>query len=248
MDGIIILNKPVGISSAQALYRVRAWTGVRHSGHAGTLDPQADGVLLLCLGKATGCVEALMDQPKVYRAAARLDATSSSYDSGRPLLELAGLSPPSPSRLHDALRSFEGTIQQAPPAVSAVKVGGVRAYKLERQGKVVALAPRAVRVYWIALEQYEWPRLVVTVACGRGTYVRALVRDVGEALGVGGCLTALTRLAIGPFRIEDAWDLEAIQRLAGDGSQRAALCVPLERARELLASADVPARPHSESS
>lgn len=240
MDGIINLNKPLGVTSAKALEQVREITGQRKSGHAGTLDPLASGVLVLCLGRATKLVEALMDQPKVYRTTIALDVTSTSFDHEHPLVPVAVAEPPAAERVAEVLRSFEGAIQQVPPATSAVKIRGRPAYKFSRAGRTVSLAPRPVQIYWIHVRRYAWPELEIEVACGRGTYVRALVRDVGERLGTGGCLSGLTRRAVGPFRIEDAWTPERLA--AGDA---AAALVPLARARELLRGGPVviPPRP-----
>ncbi len=240
-DGILNFNKPVGITSAKALYRVRKITRVRKSGHAGTLDPGADGVLVLCLGKATKLTEALMDQPKVYRARARLDVTSESFDSDRPLVEVPVATIPDPDDVRAACARFEGTIEQVPPAISAIKVGGRPAYKRQRAGEEVVLRSRPVRIYWIAVRRYEWPRLDFEMACGRGTYVRALIRDLGAALGTGGCLTALTRTRVGPFGLDEAVTFETLES-AGDWRR---YLVPLEDARALLARRPipVPARP-----
>jgi tRNA pseudouridine55 synthase len=231
MDGLINLYKPTGLSSAQSLYRVRKITGVRKSGHAGTLDPLASGVLILCLGKATKLVEALMDQPKVYRARARLDVTSESFDSDRPMVtvETAGL--PTAEGVQAAVDRFQGEIEQVPPIVSALKVGGRPAYKLARAGQDVNLQPRAVRVYWTHVHSYKWPELDFEVCCGRGTYIRALIRDIGTVLETGGCLTELNRTRVGPFAADDAWVLEALSVARGPEEY----LVPLEAARERLA-------------
>ena len=241
MDGIIDFNKPTGITSAKALYRVRKITGVRKSGHAGTLDPGADGVLVLCLGKATKLVETLMDQPKVYRAAARLDVTSESFDSDRPLVEVPVATPPDEAAIREACRRFEGVIEQVPPVISAVKVGGRPAYKRNRAGETVELRSRRVQVHWLQVTGYDWPVLEFELACGRGTYVRALIRDLGAALQTGGCLTGLARTAVGPFRLEDGWTFEALEHAAGAGEY----LTPLDRARELLSAGPVriPPRP-----
>jgi len=239
MDGIINLYKPTGITSAKALYRVRKITRVRKSGHAGTLDPAADGVLVLCLGKATKLVEALMDQPKVYRAAARLDVTSDSFDSDRPVIPVSVTTRPDEEQLREACRGFEGTISQLPPAVSALKVGGRPAYKLERAGKAPPLKPRPVQIYWIHVHRYEWPVMEFELACGRGTYVRALIRDLGQRLGSGGCLTSLTRQAVGPFHLHDAWSFERLEQ-AADPTE---YLIPREHARALLGVRPIPLPP-----
>lgn len=240
MDGLIVLNKPAGITSAKALYRVRRLTGQKKSGHAGTLDPAATGVLLLCLGKATRLVELIMDQPKVYQATARLDVTSESFDSDRPLQAVEVSTQPTGIELENALQVFAGQIQQVPPRISAIKVGGVPSYKLQRTGASVELAARTVHVYSISLRHFAWPTIGFEMCCGRGTYVRSIIRDVGVALGTGGCLTGLQRLRIGPFGIEDSWTLDALR----DASP-ADYIIPLERAKEFLNQPiTVPSNPH----
>lgn len=212
--GIINFHKPVGITSAKAVYRIRAITGQRKSGHAGTLDPGASGVLVVCLGRATKLVESVMDMPKVYRATARLDVVSESHDSDRPLTPIKITQSPSREELATAMRCFEGEIQQVPPRISAVKIGGQPAYKRNRTDAPIELAPRPVRIYWLHVHSWEFPFLDFEMCCGRGTYVRSLIRDLGEKLGTGGCLTSLVRTRVGPFALEDAWTLEALERAA----------------------------------
>ena len=211
MDGLINFHKPTGITSAKALYKVRAITKQKKSGHAGTLDPAASGVLILCMGKATKLVESIMDHPKVYRTTARLDVTSESFDSDRPLMPVPVTSPPGESAVREALAGFEGTIQQVPPGISAIKVGGVPAYKRAGADAQVALAPRPVTIYWLHLHRYDFPVIDFEMCCGRGTYVRSLIRDLGTRLGTGGVLTSLVRTQIGPFKLESAWTLDALK-------------------------------------
>ena len=234
-----MLNKPVGITSAKALYRVREITRVRKSGHTGTLDPAADGVLVLCLGRATKLVESVMDQPKVYHATARLDVTSNSFDSEGDLTPVDVAAPPPTERVGAALASFEGRISQLPPAVSAIKIGGRPAYELARKGEVVKLKPRPVQVYWLHLRGYAWPTLEFSMCCGRGTYVRALIRDLGEALGTGGCLTGLTRAAVGPFTLERSVTFAGLEEM----SDPLGVILPLSQVRELLAVRPIPIPP-----
>jgi len=230
VDGIINLNKPLGITSAKAVYRVRAITRQRHSGHAGTLDPGATGVLVVCLGKATKLVERVMDQPKVYRATARLDATSESFDADRPMTAVDVSAAPTMEEVRSACASFEGMIEQVPPRISAVKVDGVRAYKRAFRGEAMEMAPRSVRIHRINVEHYAWPEIRFDVSCGRGMYVRALIRDLGERLGVGGCLTSLVRRSVGPFEERDAWSISALSAAGGPDEY----LIPIDRARQLL--------------
>ena len=243
MDGIIILNKPTGITSAKALYRVRSITGERKSGHAGTLDPAASGVLVLCLGKATKLVESIMDQPKVYRATARLDVTSESFDSDRRLTEVEVSTIPTIDAVRSMCKGFEGVIEQIPPQISAVKVGGVPAYKRKPGEGPMILAPRSVTFYWLHVQVFDWPMLDFEMCCGRGTYVRSIIRDLGQRLGTGGCLTSLTRSRVGPFTVENAWSLESLSAAAGPSEY----LLDLESARTVLAPgcAVIPPRPQS---
>ncbi len=210
MDGILVLHKPTAITSAKALYRVRKLTGIRKSGHAGTLDPLATGVLLICCGRATRLVERLMDLPKVYRATARLDLESDSHDADGPVRRVSVSHKPTPDKVRQTLERFEGVLEQVPPAISAIKVRGRPAYKHARRGRTLLLPARQVRVYRLALDHYAWPEVRFEMDCGRGTYVRSLVRDLGTALGTGGCLTALERRAIGPFTHARAHPLDAL--------------------------------------
>ncbi len=240
-EGIINFDKPIGITSAKALYKIRVITRQRKSGHAGTLDPGASGVLVICLGRATKLVEAIMDQPKVYRATARLDVTSETFDGDRPMTRIKVLNVPSNQTICDVLMSFEGAIEQVPPAVSAIKVGGVAAYKRAARGEPVTLQPRPVTIHWVFVHGYNWPELDFEVCCARGTYIRSLVRDLGMKLGTGGCLTSLVREQVGPFIRTDAWTLERLGKAGEPGEY----VVPLDHARGLLSEADVeiPKRP-----
>lgn len=214
LDGLINLYKPPGISSAKALYQVRKITSQRKSGHAGTLDPAAEGVLLLCLGKGTKYVERLMGLAKGYRATARLDVTSESYDSDRPLEPVASEQIPTAEQVTAAAAQFVGTIEQVPPVISALKVGGQPAYKLARKGAAPELKARPVRIDGLRVLRYEWPELAFEMDCGRGTYVRSLIRDWGAALGVGGCLTSLVRTYVGPFQANEGWKPERLEAVA----------------------------------
>jgi tRNA pseudouridine55 synthase len=241
MDGILNLYKPLGITSNQALTEVRRITGQRRSGHAGSLDPLAEGVLLICLGGATKLVEALMDQPKVYRTIAALDVTSPSFDLELETTHVPVADPPAPEHVREVLRGLEGVSEQVPPATSAVKLRGRPAYELARAGHTPVLTPRRIQIYWIHVHRYDWPLLDIEVACGRGTYIRALIRDIGARLGTGGCLTALQRHAVGPFWSAASWTLEQMQ----SGVDPATRVLPLVDARRLLTqqSIVVPPRP-----
>ena len=208
MDGVINLYKPTGVSSAKYAYRLRPIVGTRKVGHAGTLDPFADGVLVVCVGRATKLVERLMSLPKLYRTTLRLGVTNATLDPEQPFEPVPVEIPPGRERMVEVLDQFVGLIDQVPPPFSAVKVGGRPAYRMAARGQQVRLNPRQVRIYQIELLGYEYPNLDLEVRCGRGTYIRALARDIGASLRTGACCQTLTRLAIGPFLIEQSVHLD----------------------------------------
>jgi tRNA pseudouridine55 synthase len=209
MHGLLILNKPVGMTSRAAVDVVQGWfPGVR-VGHAGTLDPAASGTLVLGLGDATRLLEYVQRMPKTYRAAVRLGAVSDTDDAEGRVQIRDGASPPSRQALQACLAQFQGEIEQVPPAHSAAHVEGQRAYRLARRGKEVSLAPRRVWIHRIELVHYVYPRVELVVQCGKGAYIRSLARDVGNCLGCGGMLEALERSRIGPFLLQDALMLNA---------------------------------------
>jgi tRNA pseudouridine55 synthase len=212
LTGVLNLDKPAGVSSARVVSQVKRLLprGVK-IGHAGTLDPFATGVLLLLVGKATKLCERLMDEPKQYEATLKLGGTTPTDDPESDESPTAGAAKVSREALQDAVRSLIGEIVQRPPAFSALKVGGRRAYDLARGGQVVELQPRTVKVYAIEMLEYAWPLVRLKVDCGRGTYIRAIARDLGEKLGVGGFLTQLRRTRVGPFYASDAVSVEQLQ-------------------------------------
>ncbi len=216
MDGILNLNKPRGPTSHDVVERVRALTGVRRVGHAGTLDPLATGVLLVCLGQATRVAEYLMAGQKVYRARVRLGVTTDTYDAeGRVVAE----APVTVSReqVEETLARFRGPILQTPPMYSALKRAGVPLHRLARRGVEAQREPRPVEVLQLELSAWQPPECTLEVTCSPGTYVRVLVHDLGQALGCGAHLTALTRLASGEFRLEEAITLDAFAQAVAEG-------------------------------
>ncbi len=209
MDGILNLNKPRGLTSHDVVARVRSITRQREVGHAGTLDPMATGVLLLCLGRATRLAEYLMDSPKLYRARIRLGVTTDTDDAeGAVIAEKPVVV--DRAAVEAVLERFRGPILQVPPMYSALKRDGQPLYRLARQGQRVEREPRPVEIYRLDLTLWEPPELTLEVLCSPGTYIRALARDLGEALGCGAHLTGLVRLASGDFRLEDAAELDAL--------------------------------------
>ncbi len=210
-DGFLNLNKPSGISSRAAVDMVVRLVGRKtRVGHAGTLDPLASGVLVVGLGAATRLIEYVQRQSKTYRTVIRLGARSDTLDADGTIVETPDATVPGESQIHEALADQVGTISQLPPQYSALKVAGRRAYDLARRGEEVELAPRDVVIERIELLSYGWPRLELEIACGGGTYIRSIARDVGEALGCGGLVEVLVRTGIGPFRITEAMDPGAL--------------------------------------
>jgi tRNA pseudouridine55 synthase len=221
MDGIIVLDKPAGMTSARAVDAAkRLLPRGTKIGHAGTLDPFATGVLLLLVGRATKLCERLMDQPKTYETTVKLGATTKTDDpesSEEPFAPAAAIAPVAREMIEAALPRFVGEILQRPPVFSALKISGKRAADRVRAGQHVELEPRPVRVYSIELLDYGWPLLRLRIDCGRGTYIRSIARDLGEALGVGGYLTELRRTRIGAYNVGQA---VTIDTLRADGIDR----------------------------
>lgn len=203
LSGILIVNKPAGLTSRDAVNRVERVLGRAKCGHAGTLDPLATGVLVVCVGQATRLIQYVQQMPKHYRAVFLLGRRSATDDVEGELELLEGAPVPTREEVEAALPNFVGDIQQRPPAHSAIMVGGKRAYHLARRGEEFELAARPVSIYRLEVLRYEYPELEMTIECGSGTYVRALGRDLAEALGTAGVMAALERTAIGPFRLEN---------------------------------------------
>ena len=210
--GLLNLDKPAAITSRDVVNRLQRLTGRLKIGHAGTLDPLARGVLVVCVGPATRLVEYVQRMPKRYRGTFLLGKTSDTEDVDGLVREVPDAPQPSRQQVEAALPSFVGRIEQVPPAFSAVKLQGRRAYQLARAGHTLVLAPRQVEVYALTLLDYSYPELTLEIACGSGTYVRALGRDLAAALGTGAVMAALTRTAIGHFRLEDAVDVGSLSR------------------------------------
>ena len=204
MFGFLVVDKSEGITSRRAVDMVKKLVRPAKIGHAGTLDPIATGVLVLCIGPATRLAQYVQQMPKTYVGDFKLGVTSVSDDIESELQ--AVLSAPTISReqLNGVLGQFIGNISQTPPAFSAVKVDGKRAYKLSRAGQTVALKPKTVTVDKIDVLEFEYPDLKLRIQCGSGTYIRSIGRDVGIALGSGAVMTALNRSAIGSFDLATA--------------------------------------------
>lgn len=202
--GILNLHKPTGMTSREVVDRVVRAAKTGRVGHAGTLDPLATGVVLVCVGWATRLVPCLHELRKLYRAEFLLGRTSDTDDITGQVEMLAGGTLPDVAAVRDALPQYLGRIRQVPPQHSAVHSQGRRAYQWARQGVAVELVPREVEVFRFDLLLYDFPRLVVEIECGSGTYIRALGRDLGRDLGCGAVMSRLERLAIGAFNVESA--------------------------------------------
>lgn len=212
VEGILNLDKPAGITSATAVNRVkRLLPRGTKIGHAGSLDPFATGVLLLLIGRATKACERLMDAPKQYEATVKLGATTPTDDPESAEMPVPGVCPAPRDAVEQAAAELVGPILQRPPAFSALKIAGRRAYDLARSGQLLQLEPRMVQIYGIEIFDYCWPHLRLRIDCGRGTYIRAIARDLGEKLGVGGYLTLLRRTRIGTYSAADAVSLDRLQ-------------------------------------
>jgi len=209
-DGVLLIDKPAGLTSHAVVDRVRRATRVKRIGHGGTLDPFATGLLTLLLGRATRLLPFLVSDPKVYRATVRFGTATDTDDLTGDVIREAPL--PEPARVDDAIRSLTGRIRQRPPAFSAKLKDGVRAYAAARRGKPLKLEPVEVVVHSWRVTRASAAELEVDVTCGGGTYVRALARDLGEAAGSAAHLTALRRLRDGAFDVDDAQPLDAIER------------------------------------
>lgn len=215
---IVCINKPYRMSSFGALARVRYLISQRlgvkrvKTGHAGTLDPLATGVLILCTGRATKRIDELQAHTKEYTATLQLGATTASYDMEHPVDATYPTEHITRELMETTLPKFVGEIQQVPPAYSACKVNGDRAYKLMRKGRDVELKPKTLRIDEIELLWFdpEKMQMSIRVVCGKGTYIRALARDIGEALNSGAYLTALCRTRVGDIRIEDCIKLDDV--------------------------------------
>ena len=206
MCGLVNLDKPPGMTSRQAVDIVKRLVYPAKTGHAGTLDPLATGVLAICVGSATRLISYVQRQPKRYRATFLLGRASPTEDVEGEVTELDHPPVPTLEQVTAAAGALVGRIEQRPPAYSALKVGGRRAYALARKGQPVELKPRTVTVYRVEVLAYEYPELRLAIECGGGTYVRSLGRDLAESLGTSAVMSELLRTSIGEFRIEEAID------------------------------------------
>jgi tRNA pseudouridine55 synthase len=237
-DGALLLDKGVGLSSNAALQQAKRLCGAAKAGHAGTLDPLASGLLVVLFGEATKFAGPLLDADKEYLATLRLGQKTRTGDAEGELLQTRPVEV-SEAQVEAALAGFRGAIEQLPPMHSALKRGGVPLYKLARRGETVARERRRVEILELEIVRYASPLLEVRVRCTKGTYVRTLAEDIGEALGTGAHLAALRRTASGGFRVSEAITLEALAALPA--GQRAGRLLALPRLLEGLPRAELDA-------
>ncbi len=229
ISGLVNLYKPTGWSSAQYVYRLRPILGLRKIGHGGTLDPFADGVLIACVGRGTKLVEQLYALPKHYRTTMTLGVTNACYDMELPLEPVPGSHPLPRDAVAEAVAKFTGTIDQIPPSFSAVKINGVASYRLAKRGATTTRLPKQVRINSIEIRSYEWPNLTLDIHCGRGTYIRAIARDLGNNLACGAVCQTLTRISVGPFNIDNATNLTTT-----DPANVASALIPIPQAKAMI--------------
>ncbi len=229
MNGLLLVDKPAGVTSHDVVDYLRKASGLRRIGHTGTLDPNATGLLVLCLGKATRLSEHLTGLDKTYEGTMRLGVTTTSHDIEGEVLEERPVPDITLEEIQQACNNYLGDIEQVPPMVSAVKVGGERLYKLARRGEEVERPPRQVHVAAFEALRYTPPDAELRVQCSSGTYVRSLCHDVGQDLGCGAALAALRRTYVGRFSVADARPMATFETQA---DVEAAL-LPLDEALDL---------------
>ena len=212
ISGVLVIDKPIGMTSHDVVNAVRFGTGVRRAGHTGTLDPRASGVLVILVGPAVRLSEYVSASDKRYQAIIRMGASTDTFDAdGRFTQQATSPFDVTESQFEETLKQFVGEIEQTPPPYSAVKVRGRRAYDLARKGEEVELAPRKITVYHLEVLEWAPPEVVVDVHCSSGTYVRSLANDMGNKLGCGGYLVGLRRTKSGRFSLRDATPLRKLQ-------------------------------------
>jgi tRNA pseudouridine55 synthase len=218
VSGVLVVDKPVGLTSHDVVQIIRRGTGIRRAGHTGTLDPRASGVLVILIGPAVRLSEYVSASDKRYQATIRLGSSTDTFDAEGRVTSSASVDNISEEKFEEILDQYVGEIEQVPPPYSAIKVGGRKAYEMARDGEEVNLEPRTIQVYSLELLEWDSPEAVVDVFCSSGTYVRSLANDLGNALGVGAHLVGLRRTKSGRFTLRDAVPLRRLQEsfIAGD--------------------------------
>lgn len=244
VNGVVLLDKPKGLSSNQALQRVRRLFEAQKAGHTGTLDPMATGLLPICLGEATKFSAHLLEADKVYRTRVELGVVTDTGDAEGQLVERREVPAMSRDDIEAAIARFRGEIDQVPPMYSALKHQGKKLYELAREGKEVERKARRVRIHKARLIEFDATAFELEVSCSKGTYIRTLAEDIGWALGCGAHISALRRLKTGPFDGEAMWTLEGIEAL-GEQSARQAELMPVDALVEHLPALGVSDADHA---
>jgi tRNA pseudouridine55 synthase len=216
VSGVLVIDKPVGMTSHDVVQAVRRGTGIRRAGHTGTLDPRASGVLVVLVGPAVRLSEFVSASDKRYQAIIRLGESTDTYDGDGEVTRRSAVDI-TEQQIEEALTQFEGTVEQVPPAYSAKKINGQKAYELARNGEEVELEAKEIDVYHLELLEWDPPEAIVDVYCSSGTYVRALANDLGEVLDCGGHLVGLRRTKSGEFALRDAVQLRKLQDAFDNG-------------------------------
>ena len=218
VSGVLVVDKPIGLTSHDVVQIIRRGTGIRRAGHTGTLDPRASGVLVILVGPAVRLSEYVSASDKRYQATIRLGSSTDTYDAEGTVTATQPLEDISEDKFFDILQTFVGEIEQVPPPYSAVKVKGRKAYEMARLGEEVDLEPRIIQVYSLDILEWAPPEVVIDVYCSSGTYVRSLANDLGKALGTGAHLIGLRRTKSGRFTLRDAVPLRRLKESfdAGD--------------------------------
>ena len=218
VSGVLVVDKPVGLTSHDVVQIIRRGTNIRRAGHTGTLDPRASGVLVVLIGPAVRLSEYVSASDKRYQATIRLGSSTDTFDAEGRITSSASVDNISEEQFEEILEQYVGEIEQVPPPYSAIKIGGRKAYEMAREGEEVNLEPRVIQVYSLELLEWDPPEAVVDVFCSSGTYVRSLANDLGNALGVGAHLVGLRRTKSGRFTLRDAVPMRRLQEsfVAGD--------------------------------
>ena len=227
IHGIINVYKEKGFTSHDVVAKLRGIVGQKKIRHTGTLDPDATGVLPVCLGKATKLCDLLTDKNKTYEAVLLLGKTTDTQDITGEVLEEKSTEALTEEKVREAIEGFIGDYEQIPPMYSALKVNGKKLYELAREGKVIERKARPVKILDIQILEIDLPKVRMEVSCSKGTYIRTLCHDIGEKLGCGGCMESLIRTRVSTFRIEDAKTLDEIETLKQEG-KLAELLVPID--------------------
>jgi tRNA pseudouridine55 synthase len=235
LSGILNLDKPRGMTSHEAVAAVRRILGIKAVGHTGTLDPEASGILVLCLGEATQFARFFENLEKTYWTVLQLGVCTDTQDATGTVTHQHEVLPLTPTQLHNVLARFQGTLQQVPPMYSAVKYRGQRLYRLARQGKTVPRQAREIFVRQLELLDQRATQITLSITCSKGTYIRTLGEDIGLALGCGAHVLHLQRCRVGPFSLQDAYSLDVLQHQVQTGTVSHIL-IPVTEALSFLPS------------